>query len=100
MYVVVCLSNGKYFGKIAIDILIFVCSLMLSLFGVCGEMKRCGKEKGEKRRSEAGNNALVCFFCDSSIEAGEEIILSRNKDYYHRRCYDFLFTLKRRHVVS
>ena len=73
---------------------------MSCLLGVCVEMKRCGKENGQKRGNEGCVDELVCFFCESSLEAGEEVILSKNSNYYHRRCYDFLFTLKRSQIVS
>jgi hypothetical protein len=64
-------------------------------------MKRCDKKKIQKRKSEScAADEIVCFFCDSSIEAGEEIVLCKNKNYYHRECYDFLFTLKHNHVAS
>jgi hypothetical protein len=63
-------------------------------------MKKVGKTKAQERKSESYNGALVCFFCDSPIEAGEEIISGKHKGYYHRRCYDFLFTLKRGQIIS
>ncbi len=64
-------------------------------------MKKVGKTKAQERKSEGHDGALVCFFCDSPIEAGEEIISGgRHKNYYHRRCYDFLFTLKRSQIIS
>ena len=36
----------------------------------------------------------VCFFCDESIESGEEIVLRKKAGFYHRKCYDSLFSLK------
>ena len=45
------------------------------------------------------NMKPVCFYCNSLIKAGEEVISRRNKGYYHRKCYDLLFTLKSTQVV-
>lgn len=38
-------------------------------------------------------NKPKCFFCNAVIHAGEEII-TRKTTYYHRECFEILFTLK------
>ena len=36
----------------------------------------------------------VCFFCGVKISPGDEIVLRKDEKLYHKRCYDYLFTLK------
>ncbi len=36
----------------------------------------------------------VCYFCEEIIELGEEIVLRKKEGFYHRKCYDSLFSLK------
>lgn len=42
---------------------------------------------------EDSRNKPKCFFCNTVIHDGEEII-TRKTTYYHRECFELLFTLK------
>jgi len=46
-----------------------------------------------ENRKIAANNKLVCFFCNSLIKS-REVISIKSEKFYHRHCFDSLFTLK------
>lgn len=57
-------------------------------------MQHVKEEIAKIGKSDFIHNKPVCFFCDSFIETGEKIVSRKESGFYHRKCYDFLFTLK------
>lgn len=58
------------------------------------KMQYVEKRIAEIKQSDHTHNKPVCFFCGSPIKSGEEIISRKETGFYHRKCYEFLFTLK------
>ena len=56
------------------------------------------KNKLQNEQAEQCYNKPICFFCNTTIQDGEEII-TRKATCYHRACYEVLFTLKSNQVL-
>jgi hypothetical protein len=52
------------------------------------------KTRAADEKDVYDSSGLVCFFCNVKIMSGDEIILRNDKKFYHRKCYEYLFTLK------
>jgi len=58
------------------------------------KMQHIKKRIAKMKKNGHTHSKPVCFFCDAVIKSGEEIIARKDEGFYHRKCYDFLFTLK------
>jgi len=61
-------------------------------------MQKIKNRKTRTETSDHSNNMPSCYFCNSIIKEGEEIISRRDRGFYHRKCFNFLFTLKSNQV--
>jgi hypothetical protein len=64
------------------------------------KMQQVKKRLAGRKRSDRMPMKPVCFFCDSPIRAGEEIISRKDEGFYHRKCFDFLLSLTSKQVIK